>query len=296
MKDEDVRIGMKVVPHDKTATGWGELSDSREWKAAQEKGQPFLFVSSQETNAFGGKLVWVLYATHGGGGDLFNASDFEPYKPRRVQEIQAEIERLEDEINRLLMPPDIATKDAEISALKNDIAAPQETIKTQLHNLVEVINERDYYKNACHKWSEMYDKDIAAKDAEIAELGRRIRDLLKKQDASEKPELLPVGSEVMVDYDKDIYAATIIKVDEGDPLVPYRVRFDDGQERWVRRRRVTSIPADLLPVGTRVMLTGTIIGVYNKADTTGNFPYNVYLDGDQDRWFPKTAVKPLNHD
>lgn len=266
MKNEDVKIGMKVVPHDKTATGWGNLSSSGHWKAAQEKGQPFLFVSSQCTNAFDKAPVWVLGKTQDIDGDLFNASDFEPYvKPRR-KELRAEIARLKAENE---------SAQKQISALEDDIAALQDTIKTQARQLTVITIERDHYKDNCHEWSVKYDKDIAAKDAEIAELKRHdgIRVTAdgvimesappapKKQSASEKQELLPVGTKVMIDYDKDIYAATIIKVDEGDPLVPYRVRFDDGQERWVRRRRVTSIPADLLSVGTRVMLTGTITKV-----------------------------------
>ena len=271
MKNEDVKIGMKVVPHDKTATGWGNLSSSGHWKAAQEKGQPFLFVSSQCTNAFDKAPVWVLGKTQDIDGDLFNASDFEPYavKPRR-KELRAEIERLKRVVD----------------LLKSENAA-------------------------LYRYRSDAFKELAAKDAEIAELKRHdgIRVTAdgvimesappapKKQSASEKQELLPVGTKVMLDYDKDIYAATIIKVNKGDPEIPYFVRFGDGQERWVRRRRVTSIPADLLSVGTRVMLTGTITKV-NDGDSEF-FPYGVLIDDDVwgdtwgIKWHTKSAVKVI---
>ena len=294
MKNEDVKIGMKVVPHDKTAAGW---SNFLKWLASGDNTKPYLFVVSFSQI----EQAWILSEHKGGLGSYFNASDFEPYvKPRR-KELRAEIERLKAENE---------SAQKQISALKDDIAALQDTIKTQTRQLTVITIERDHYKDNCHEWSVKYDKELAAKDAEIAELKRHdgIRVTAdgvimesappapKKQSASEKQELLPVGTKVMLDYDKDIYAATIIKVNKGDPEIPYFVRFGDGQERWVRRRRVTSIPADppdLLPIGTRVMLTGTIIDVDEKDD---EFPYGVVIDGDVDAWYPKQSVKPLNHD
>lgn len=163
--------------------------------------------------------------------------------------------------------------------------------------------ERDYMElelagrsNEIYQAGIAHARELAAKDAEIAELRQRIsEDAPKQQVASEKPDLLPVGTKVMVKYDKDIYAATIINIDRHDTTVPYFVRFGDGEERWVRRRRVTSIPADLLPVGTRVMLTGTIIGLDERDD---EYPYGVELDHDSEGewWLPKSSIKPLNHD
>jgi hypothetical protein len=42
MKIEDVKIGMKVVPHAKSI--YDNLEDSNVWEAAKKMNQPFLFV------------------------------------------------------------------------------------------------------------------------------------------------------------------------------------------------------------------------------------------------------------
>jgi len=267
MKDEDVKIGMKVIPHDKTATGWGELSSSNHWKVAQETGQPFLFVLRATTNSYDKTTVWVLGETQGGHGDLFNASDFEPYvKPRR-KELQAEIDRLKAEIDEAWKL---------ISAKNEDIVAKD----AEAWKLISAKNE-----------------DIVAKDAEIAELHQRISEETPKQQVTDKTrDVLPIGTRVIVNnVFGDGFKGTI--VDASAPPDQYLVRFDVvGLNGWAMRSRLTVIPADppdLLPVGTRVMLTGTIIGVDEKDD---EFPYGVVIDGDVDAWYPKQSVKPINHD
>jgi len=75
MKDSDVKIGMKVVPHDKTS-GRPGLENSDYWKRAKEAGQPYLFVIGDVD------LVWALSDKRDAGGldtEFFRASDFEPY-------------------------------------------------------------------------------------------------------------------------------------------------------------------------------------------------------------------------
>jgi len=74
VKDEDVKIGMKVVPHDKSIGT--PLSDSVEWKWAQQQGQPFLLVKSQSA----ARDCWGLaYSSNESFADTFLASDFAPY-------------------------------------------------------------------------------------------------------------------------------------------------------------------------------------------------------------------------
>lgn len=53
--------------------------------------------------------------------------------------------------------------------------------------------------------------------------------------------------------------------------------------------------AGYLPIGTRVTLTGTIIGV-DIGDK--EYPYKIVVDGDKDdddgtRWYPATAIKEM---
>ena len=44
MKNEDVLIGMKVVPHAKTAVEWSGLEQSSEWKHCIKIKQPYMYV------------------------------------------------------------------------------------------------------------------------------------------------------------------------------------------------------------------------------------------------------------
>jgi hypothetical protein len=74
MKHEDVKIGMKVVPHAKTSSIYGGLESSANWDNARMILQPFLYVVD-----FDGKN-WILnYRGDTKNGDYFNACDFEPY-------------------------------------------------------------------------------------------------------------------------------------------------------------------------------------------------------------------------
>ncbi len=75
MKKEDIEIGMKVVPHQKTA--WGELSDSYIWRDALDDNQNYLFVVGfdEDENCF----VLSNEMNTEGDGDYFNPVDFDPY-------------------------------------------------------------------------------------------------------------------------------------------------------------------------------------------------------------------------
>jgi hypothetical protein len=77
MKSKDVKEGMRVVPHSKTAEGKTQgLENSVEWKRALAKGQPFLYVRKVLTN-----LDCLLSATHKGfeKREYFSVEDFDPY-------------------------------------------------------------------------------------------------------------------------------------------------------------------------------------------------------------------------
>ena len=74
MKDEDVKIGMKVVPHNKTT--WRNLSKSNAWEKGKERGYLYVTLYDREEES------WVLdqqkeYSDC--DGDFFNACDFELY-------------------------------------------------------------------------------------------------------------------------------------------------------------------------------------------------------------------------
>jgi hypothetical protein len=74
MKNKNVKIGMRVVPFQKTA-GVKDLSTSPVWKASKKD---FLYVTGQEDDG-----LWVLdvkYVPGRPSGDFFNAKDFKRYK------------------------------------------------------------------------------------------------------------------------------------------------------------------------------------------------------------------------
>ena len=73
MKIEDVKIGMKVVPHAKTAQGWNGLENCFHWNDVKDTDHPYLFVVGKERNYF------VLSQENEEGGNYYNASDFELY-------------------------------------------------------------------------------------------------------------------------------------------------------------------------------------------------------------------------
>lgn len=73
MKEQDVRIGMKVVPHDKTA-GQKGLKKSTIWEVAKDDSLNYLYVRGKDEGAF------ILSNKENYGiAEIFNACDFEPY-------------------------------------------------------------------------------------------------------------------------------------------------------------------------------------------------------------------------
>ena len=73
MKEQDVRIGMKVVPHDKTA-GQKGLKKSTIWEVAKDDSLNYLYVRGKDEGAF------ILSNKENYGiAERFNACDFEPY-------------------------------------------------------------------------------------------------------------------------------------------------------------------------------------------------------------------------
>ena len=76
MKNEDVKLGMRVVPHNKTAYSMG-LESSPAWLAARASKQNYLYVIKFERV----DGWWLLNdAPAPITGDYFFASDFEPYE------------------------------------------------------------------------------------------------------------------------------------------------------------------------------------------------------------------------
>lgn len=81
MKNEDVKIGMKVVPHSKTVRGWSGLNSSKVWRAALYYEQPYLFVIGYKDE----EECWDLsLEKDSDSGDFFNAEDFEPYEENKM--------------------------------------------------------------------------------------------------------------------------------------------------------------------------------------------------------------------
>ena len=75
MKREDIKIGLKVVPHSKTTINYGGLNWSTNWNRAKEINQPYLFVSGIKTD----KIILSDEDGKNDVGDYFLPEDFEPY-------------------------------------------------------------------------------------------------------------------------------------------------------------------------------------------------------------------------
>jgi len=76
MKKEDIKIGMRVVPFQKTA--FSQLENSNTWKDALNKNQKYLYVIDwdDELNCF---VLDDENINDGDNGDFFNTEDFKPY-------------------------------------------------------------------------------------------------------------------------------------------------------------------------------------------------------------------------
>ena len=86
MNEKDIKIGMKVVPFQKTA--WASLEDSFVWKEAKKINQTYLYVVGNKN-----LLFWRLSKDIDGGCDFFYACDFEPY----IEEVIVEKLKLESD-------------------------------------------------------------------------------------------------------------------------------------------------------------------------------------------------------
>ena len=75
MKREDIKIGLKVVPHSKTTINYGGLNWSTNWNRAKEINQPYLFVSGIQTD----RIILSNENRKNDVGDYFLPEDFEPY-------------------------------------------------------------------------------------------------------------------------------------------------------------------------------------------------------------------------
>lgn len=73
MRNKDVRIGMKVVPFQKTVNGWSNFP-THTWEECSEN-QGFLYVTEYDND----QKCWVLSEDTDGKGDFYNSQDFKSY-------------------------------------------------------------------------------------------------------------------------------------------------------------------------------------------------------------------------
>jgi len=79
MKLEDIKVGMRVVPHSKTPIRRGNqgLEKSNSWKKAVLDDRPWLYVTEVIED---GECTLSLLNSSGDEGDFFYYTDFETYK------------------------------------------------------------------------------------------------------------------------------------------------------------------------------------------------------------------------
>jgi hypothetical protein len=94
MNSKDVKIGMKVVPFQKTAFDQF-LCNSVAWGRAKYTNQDFLYVTMFDVE----EGFWVLAPSMGESGDYFNAEDFYEYEEiPEISDVSAKITRTTEEI------------------------------------------------------------------------------------------------------------------------------------------------------------------------------------------------------
>lgn len=76
MRFEDVKVGMKVVPHSKSI--YSKLNDCNSWKNAKLKSQPYLYVIKISLE----EGYVVLNEDEKYTGDYFKPEDFELYEKK----------------------------------------------------------------------------------------------------------------------------------------------------------------------------------------------------------------------
>jgi len=86
MKKEDVKIGMKVVPHSKTVKYYGKFEHEYYWNKIKDS-QKYLYVIREikELNCF---TLDCFDFENGGTGNFYNASDFEEYTEIEVKQTE----------------------------------------------------------------------------------------------------------------------------------------------------------------------------------------------------------------
>ena len=90
MKLEDIKIGMKVEPHSKSAQN--PLEESSHWNKALENDQEFLYVNSITEDG----IVLAYQDQIKQTGDFFEPSDFEPYQEPKIMITQQEFDNLKE--------------------------------------------------------------------------------------------------------------------------------------------------------------------------------------------------------
>ena len=90
MKLEDIKIGMKVVPHDKSAGNTG-LYNCSQWNIANQTSQRFLYVV-QVT----GVLIELNYKKSAPSGSTYRAKDIEPYQEPTMTITQEQFDNLKE--------------------------------------------------------------------------------------------------------------------------------------------------------------------------------------------------------
>jgi hypothetical protein len=75
------KVGDKVVPHAKTATGYMSLESCNYWRKAKEKNQFFLYIIQIKENPnYENEIVYVLHSLkNGSGGNFYREEDLTPY-------------------------------------------------------------------------------------------------------------------------------------------------------------------------------------------------------------------------
>jgi hypothetical protein len=82
LNKKDIKIGMKVVPFQKTVKNYLDFNSSGVWRRAKEKNQNYLYVVGFEEN----EKYYMLSEIMGFEiyGDFYNAEDFEPYTNGKI--------------------------------------------------------------------------------------------------------------------------------------------------------------------------------------------------------------------